>query len=208
MRAATRKSASGYDVHPGVAMVHRIMAGMKQKTGRGVEEWLDLIERQAPAGEKERRAWLKEKHGLGMNYASWLAERSVGKGQDGSAETYLKQAEEYVAKMFSGPKAGLRPIYGALVKLGRSMGEDVKVCPGQTIVPFYRKHVFAQVKPATQNRIDLGLALKDIRVPKRLIDTGGLKKKDRITRRIEIVSLADIDDEVNRWLKKAYEMDA
>jgi hypothetical protein len=208
MRAATQKSASGYDVHPGVAMVHRIMAGMKQKTGRGVEEWLDLIERQAPAGEKERRAWLKEKHGLGMNYASWLAERSVGKGQDGSAETYLKQAEEYVAKMFSGPKAGLLPIYGALVKLGRSMGEDVKVCPGQTIVPFYRKHVFAQVKPTTQNRIDLGLALKDIRVPKRLIDTGGLKKKDRITRRIEIVSLADIDDQVNRWLKKAYEIDA
>jgi hypothetical protein len=208
MRATKPKSASGYDVHPGVAMVHTIMAGMKQKTGRTVEEWIELIEKQAPAGEKERRAWLKEKHGLGMNYAWWLAEKSVGKGDDGSAETYLKQAEEYVAKMFSGAKAGLRPIYHALLKLGRSMGEDVKVCPCQTIVPFYRRHVFAQLKPTTQNRIDLGLALKDMKVPKRLIDTGGLAKKDRITRRIEIVSLADIDDEVNRWLKKAYEMDA
>jgi Domain of unknown function (DUF5655)/Domain of unknown function (DUF4287) len=208
MPAVRRKSASSYDVHPGVAMVENIMAGMKQKTGRSVEEWIQLIEKQAPAGEKERRAWLKDKHGLGMNYAWWLAEQSLGKGDDGSPETYLKQAEEYVAKMFSGAKAGLRPIYDALLKLGRSLGNDVKVCPCQTIVPFYRKHVFAQIKPTTQTRIDLGLALKDTKVPKRLIDTGGLAKKDRITRRIEIASLADIDDEVKKWLKKAYEMDA
>jgi Domain of unknown function (DUF5655)/Domain of unknown function (DUF4287) len=207
MPAARRRSASSYDVHPGVAMVENIMAGMKQKTGRSVEEWMQLIEKQAPAGEKERRAWLKEKHGLGMNYAWWLAEQSLGKGDDGSAETYLKQAEEYVAKMFSGAKAGLWPIYEALLELGRSLGDDVKVCPCQTIVPFYRKHVFAQIKPATQTRVDLGLALKDAKGPKRLIDTGGFAKKDRITRRIEIASLADIDDEVKKWLKKAYEMD-
>jgi hypothetical protein len=189
-------------------MIQNIMAGMKQKTGRSVDEWLQLIEKQAPGGEKERRAWLKEKHGLGMNYAWWLAERSLGKGDDGDPETYLKQAEEYVDKMFSGPKTALRPIYDALLKLGRSMGDDVRVCPCQTIVPFYRKHVFAQIKPTTQTRIDLGLALKDMKTPKRLIDTGGLEKKDRITRRIEISSLSDIDDEVKKWLVKAYEMDA
>ncbi len=208
MASATVKSACGYDVHPGVTRVQSIMAGMKKNTGRSVEEWLQLIEKQAPAGEKERRAWLKEKHGLGMNYAWWLAERSVGKGDDGSPEVYLKHADAYVARMFSGTKAELRPVYDALLKVGRSMGADVKVCPCQTIVPLYRKHVFAQIKPTTRDRIDLGLALKDTKVPKRLIDTGGLAKKDRITRRIEITSTADIDDEVKNWLKKAYEMDA
>ncbi len=84
---------------------------------------------------------------------------------------------------------------------------DVKVCPCQTIVPLYRKHVFAQVKPTTRTRIDLGLALKDTKVPKRLIDTGGFAKKDRITHRIEITSLKDIDAEVKKWLKIAYDMD-
>jgi hypothetical protein len=39
------------------------------------------------------------------------------------------------------------------------------------------------------------------------IDTGGFEKKDRITRRIEVRSKADIDDELKKWLKKAYEMD-
>lgn len=207
MPAIRGKSASIYDVHPGVAMVQNIMTGMKQKTGRSVEEWIQLIEKQAPAGEKERRAWLKEKYGLGMNYAWWLAERSLGKGDDGTPETYLKQAEDYVAKMYSGGKTGLRPIYDALLKLGRSLGDDVKVCPCQTMVPFYRKHVFAQVKPTTQTRIDLGLALKDLKTPRRLVDTGGFEKKDRITRRIEITSVADIDDDVKKWLRKAYEMD-
>jgi hypothetical protein len=75
------------------------------------------------------------------------------------------------------------------------------------MVPFYRNHVFAQIKPSTNTRIDLGFALGNTKTPKRLIDTGGYEKKDRITRRIEIKSKADIDDEVKRWLKKAYDMD-
>jgi predicted GTPase len=83
----------------------------------------------------------------------------------------------------------------------------VKVCPCKTMVPLYRKHVFAQIKPTTRTRIDLGLALKGTKVPKRLIDTGGLAKKDRITHRIEITSVKDIDAVVKKWLKIAYEMD-
>jgi len=33
-------------------------------------------------------------------------------------------------------------------------------------------------------------------------------RHDRISHRIEITSVADIDDEVKRWLGKAYELDA
>jgi hypothetical protein len=46
-----------------------------------------------------------------------------------------------------------------------------------------------------------------MKTTKRLIDTGGYEKKDRITRRIEIKSKADIDDELKRWLKNAYDTD-
>jgi hypothetical protein len=115
-------------------------------------------------------------------------------------------AGQYVEKMFAGPKAGLRPIYDALLAAGLKLGKGVRVCPCQTMVPLYRNHVFAQIKPATRARIDFGLALKDTKTPKRLIDTGGFAKKDRITRRIEIASVGDIDDEVRRWMKVAYDM--
>jgi uncharacterized protein DUF5655/uncharacterized protein DUF4287 len=207
MPAARNATKPSYDVHPSLSMFQNMLAGLKQKTGRTLEEWIKFVAKEGPAGEKERREWLKAKHGLGTNYAWWIAERSVGKGDDGNAETYLKQAAEHVEQMFSGSKEALRPIFAELVSLGRSLGKEVKVCPCQTIVPLYRRHVFAQIKPTTRTRIDLGLALKDTKAPKRLIDTGGFAKKDRITHRIEISSLRDIDDEVKKWIKKAYDMD-
>lgn len=204
---ATKKSR--YSVHPGVAMVQSWVATLKEKTGRSLQEWVTLVKRSGPRTEKERREWLKKEHGLGTNAASWIAERAEGKATvDDDPQAYLQAAEGYVEKMFSGGKAALQPVYEALLDLGFSLGPDVQACPCQTIVPLYRKHVFAQIKPSTRTRIDLGLALGDTKAPKRLIDTGGFAKKDRITHRIEIGRVADIDAEVRKWLKVAYEKDA
>lgn len=153
--------------------------------------------------------WLKTEHGLGTNTAWWLAERADGKGEEsGDPEAYLKAAEQYVEDMFSGGKASLRPIYERLLKVGLSIGKDAKACPCQTIVPLYRSHVFAQIKPTTRTRIDMGFALGDMKATGRLIDTGGFAKKDRITHRIPIMSVKDIDDEVTHWLRVAYDRDA
>ncbi len=206
----TAKTKSIYGVHPGVLMTRKWITELKQKTGRTLDDWLKFIKKEGPPTEKERRNWLKSEHSLGANTAWWLAERSVGKGEEtADSNAYLKAAEEYVDDMFSGKKEHLRPLYDALLKLGLSIGKDVKACPGQTIVPLYRNHVFAQIKPTTQTRIDFGLALGDMKkTPKRLINTGGFEKKDRITHRFEIASLKDIDDEIKRWLKIAYDRDA
>ena len=209
MAKAATKTRSIYGVHPGVLMTQKWVAELKQKTGRTLDEWIRFIKKEGPPTEAARRDWLKDQHKLGTNSAWWLAERSVGKGEEsGDPAAYLKAAEKYVDEMFAGKKEHLRPIYDALLKLGLSMGKDTKACPCQTIVPLYRNHVFAQIKPATQTRIDLGLALGDTKkTPKRLIDTGGFVKKDRITHRFEITSRKDIDDEVKRWLRVAYERD-
>lgn len=198
-----------YSVHPGVEMTQRWVTTLRAKTGRSLDEWLRFIQESGPESENDRRSWLKNEHKLGTNSAWWLAERSVGKGgEEDSPEAYLAQALVYVDEMFAGDRAPLRPVYDELLALALSLGPDVKACPGKTIVPLYRNHVFAQIKPATKARIDLGFALKDTPATGRLIDTGGFAKKDRITHRIPIASGADIDDEVRRWLRAAYEMDA
>jgi hypothetical protein len=199
-----------YSVHPGVAMVQDWIASLKEKTGRTLEEWLKHIKTEGPDEEKACRTWLKEQYGLGTNSAWWLAEKAFGTKlglSDDDPESYLKSAPQYVDAMFAGGKAGLRPIYEELLRIGLALGKDVKACPCQTIVPLYRKHVFAQLKPSTRTRLDLGLALKDMKTPARLIDTGGFAKKDRITRRIPISSLDEIDDTVKKWLKLAYDLD-
>ncbi|HMP01974.1 MAG TPA: DUF5655 domain-containing protein [Gemmatales bacterium] len=201
--------AHPYDVHKGVYMMMEWVASLPSKTGRSLEEWLRLIERQGPASEEQRRAWLKQEQKLGTNTAWWLAERSVGKGgEDDSPEAYLAAAQTYVAEMFGGKKAALRPILDRVVELARGLGRDIQVCPCKTIVPIYRRNVIAQVKPSTLTRVDLGLALGDLSATGRLIDTGGLAKKDRITHRIPLTSARDVDTEVKQWLKRAYDRDA
>lgn len=207
--ASQTKKKSIYGVHPGVLMTQKWVAELKQKTGRSLDEWLRFVKKEGPKDEKDRREWLKREHGLGTNSAWWIAERSVGKGTEvDDPDKYLAAAEGYVDAMFSGSKAGLRPIYDALLKLGLSVGKEAKACPCQTIVPLYRNHVFAQIKPTTRTRIDFGFALGDTKAKGRLIDTGGYAKKDRITHRIPIESVKDIDDEVKHWLKVAYDCDA
>ncbi len=209
-KASLAKSESLYGVHPSVAMVQKWLAELKEKTGRSMEEWLALVKKEGPKDEKSRREWLKTKHKLGTNSAWWIAERAEGKGGDeDTPEVYLKAAVRYVEEQYAGPKEKLRPIFDELLTLGKSLGGDVKACPCKTIVPLYRNHVFAQIKPTTNSRVDLGFALAHFKgkLPKRIIDTGGLAKKDRITHRIPLTSVKEIDGDVKKWLMTAYELD-
>lgn len=207
------KSASGlYSVHPSLALVRDWIDALKVKTGRSLEEWVAHIKEQGPKDVKGAREWLKAEHALGTNSAWWLADRAFGvEGSDeDNPDAYLAMAEKHVDEMYAGGKAALRPLYDRLLKLGLAAGKDAKACPCKTIVPLFRNHVFAQLKPSTRTRIDLGLALARHKgkLPARLIDTGGLARKDRITHRIEIASAPDIDRDVEKWLKVAYDLDA
>src|SRR5260370_10880375 len=206
--AKAARTPSLYGVHPSVAMVQKSLAELKENTGRSLEEWIALVNREGPKDEKSLRAWLKAKHKLGMNRAGWIAERAEGKGGDlDTPETYLKSAVRYVEEQYPGPKEKLRPIFDELLTLGKSLGKDVKACPCKTIVPLYRNHVFAQVKPTTNSRIDLGLALAKYKgkFPKRIIDTGGVAEKNRIPPPQGNNAPAQIDDEVKKELKKTDE---
>ena len=198
-----------YSVHPGVLMTQKWIGELKQKTGAVPRRVARAHQEIRPERRKgtprvaQGRTRPRHQHRL-------VARRSAeGKGgESGDPDLYLEQAERDVEKMFSGGKAHLRPLYDKHLKLGLKTGKEAKACPCQTIVPLYRNHVFAQIKPTTQTRIDMGFALGDMKPTGRLIDTGGFAKKDRITHRIPITSMDDIDDEVKHWLKVAYDRDA
>jgi len=193
---------SVYTLHPGFAMEESSLANLKERTGKSLEEWVRIVKKSGPAMERERIAWLKEAHGITTNYALWIAKRADG---GGGSEDYDPDA--MVEAMFAGKKAGLRPIYDQMLALAFGLGKDVRVSPGKTIVPFYRKHVFAQVKPTTNTRVDVGFAFQDMGASGKLISTGGFEKGDRITHRIPVTTVKEIDTEVKKWLKHAYEID-
>ncbi len=208
----TPPAAKGiYSVHPSLAMIQRWITELKGKTGRNVEEWMQHIRAAGPEDEKQCRAWLTAQYALGTNTAWWLAERAFGKAMgfaEDTPEQYLAAAPKYVAAMYAGARQGLRPLHDRLIEVAQSLGDGVRICPCRTIVPLYRRHVFAEIKPASNSRIDLGFALQDEPFTARLTDTGGMLKKNRITHRVAITKLTDIDLQVRRWLKQAYEVDA
>jgi predicted transport protein len=209
--ASLSNVSTPYDLHPSVAYVQSILSNLEAKTGRSLEAWVALIRKAAPAETKARIEWLKEQ-GLGSNQASLVAHRASNEPGHAFGETpegYLAAAPAYVDAQYGGKKAALRPLFERIVSQARGLGTDVKVCPCETIVPFYRNHVFAEVKPFT-TRLDLGLALGDPATVKdpsgRLKDTGGFKKKDRITHKLEFNSETDLEL-AQAWLKQAYERD-
>jgi predicted transport protein len=188
--------------------VQTILANVRSKTGRTVDEWSDLLRNEQPADPK---AWLKAK-GLGTTQAGFVLQRASAKpghAFDDTPEGYLAAASGYVDGQYRGQRAVLRPLFERIVSLVRGLGPEVKVCPCETIVPFYRNHVFAEVKPSV-SRLDLGLALGDPASVKdpggRLQDTGGFAKKDRITHKLELTSDTDLELAVP-WLRRAYERD-
>ena len=195
-----------YTVHPSVAYAQAILRNLEQKTGRSLEAWLDLLKKEGPKEAKARRDWLKSQHQLGNTTAWMIAERSVGDGLDGTDEAaYLAAAPAYVENMFQGKEA-LRPAYNQLITLARQHFPEVKICPCATIVPLYRKHVFAQIKPATKTRLELGLCLKGFTgaLSPRLVDTGGLQKGDRITHRFQLSPGEMPDAEMVEWMEVAH----
>ena len=195
-KSSAVQTKSLYDVHPGVAMV---------------QKWIALAKKDGPKKDLARRAWLKSKHKLGTNAAWWISERVDGKGgEEDSPERYLAAAAIYVEEQYAGKKSALRPIYDELLQIGKSLGPDVKACPCKTMVPLYRNHVFAQIKPTTNTRVDLVLCFTTYKgkLPARLMDTGGLAKKDRITHRIELTRSSQIDADLKKWLRAAYDLDS
>ena len=198
MLCSPNMAASKYATHPAFAHVNAILSNLQKNTGRSLQQWCALLKKSSAKTTKDRLAWLKREHGLGMATAGAIVAHYEG-------ELIEYTPDAFVEAMFAGPKAALRPIYERLLKLGTSLGPDVTATPCRTFVPLRRKYAFAQIKPSTRTRIDLGLALGDT-VPKgRLTSTGGYARGDRITHQIAIASLDDIDDEVKRWLRAAFE---
>jgi len=187
-----------YSLHPSFRHAAAIAANLPATTGRSLTEWLGLVAADAPESERARRVWLKSEFGLGLATVSVILAAMRGELDPDSYDP-----EGLVGAMYA-DRPGLRPMHERLLDLALALGPDVRACPCATMVPLYRRHVFAQLKPATRSRLDLGLALGGTPAAGRLVDTGGRGRGDRITHRIALARVDEVDDEVGRLLRAAY----
>ena len=111
-----------------------------------------------------------------------------------------------MAAMYGGKKKSLVPVHEAAVRVARKLGKDVVASARKTYVSLVRKRQFGAIQPSTIDRVDLGLVLPGVKAKGRLEATttvGG----GRVTHRLALRSPKDVDAEVRRWLKTAYDRD-
>ena len=185
-------------------MMRAVIANLPAKTGRSFAEWVALTREQAItrlglSKNGEVVSWLKRDHGLGHSTAFIIAAEAL-KPADYIAPT----DDEIIAAQYAGVKAALHPIFERVLAYVTALGDDVRIEPRQSYVAFARAKQFALVQPSTRTRVDLGLVLPDVAPAGRLAASTNFGS-GAINRRVALATPAEVDAEVEGWLRRAYE---
>jgi len=175
-----------------------MIAGLKEKTGKSLDEWLRLLRSTGLAKHKELVTALKTKHGLTHGYANMIALQFIGSDSHTATDDGA-----LVDAQFAGAKAAMRPIYDAVLAAVKKFGKDVEVSPKKAYVSLRRGKQFAIVQPSTATRVDVGLVLPGVEPGGRLEESGGFNAM--MTHRVRVGKPSDVDEELSGWLRQAYD---
>jgi predicted transport protein len=166
---------------------------MPEKTGKSLEEWIEILNSKSFSKHSEAVKYLKTEHQVTHGFANTIVALSK---EDATSE------DDLVTAQYTGKEA-LFPIYKALISHVKTLGKDVTITPKKGSVSIIRKRQFVLIKPATKTRIDLGFKLKDKPTSGRLGDSGPFGTM--CTHRVQLSALNDIDTELKNWIKEAYD---
>lgn len=173
-----------------------MMDNLQKNTGKTLEQWIDIVNKQNLAKHGDMMKFLKEQHQFTHGFANLVALKS--KGTDaGSAPNQ----DDLIAKQYTG-KEQLKPIYDKLLAAILKFGKDVEIAPKNTYVSLRRKKQFAILNPATKNRFEVGINLKGQEAKGKL---EAEKPNSMCSHKINLADVTDIDKEVINWLKTAYD---
>ena len=107
-----------------------------------------------------------------------------------------------IETQYAGVKAGLRPIYDALVRAVEKFGPDVELAPKKAYVSLRRNKQFGIIQPSTKDRVDVGINLKGADPTERLEKSGSFNAM--VSHRVRVAEKRQVDKELIGWLKQAY----
>ena len=170
---------------------------LHKNTGRTLEQWIDIVNKENIAKHGDIIKFLKEIHGLSYGFANLIAHKA--KGSDaGSA----MDQDELITKQYQG-KEHFIPIYQKLMSEIEKFGNDIEIAPKNAYVSLRRNKQFALLQPATKTRFEIGIIMKGQEAQGKLeaINTANAM----CSHKINIADINDIDTEVFDWLRKAYD---
>lgn len=171
--------------------------GLRKNTGRTLDEWVATARASGIGKHKALVDHLKASEGLTHGYANSVALKTFGTDASAIGDEALMEA------MFAGPKARLKPVHDKLAAFLTSLGGDVEFAPKKGYVSVRRARQFAILQPSTKDRFDLGLNLKGEPPAGRLEASGSFNAM--VSHRVRLAAPADVDGEIETWLRNAYE---
>jgi predicted transport protein len=176
-----------------------MVANLEANTGKSLGQWTKAARHSGKKKHGELVSWLKAEHGLTHGYANLVAHSTF----KSDAASQLESGTDLVAAMFEGDKAALRPIFDSLITKVRAFGPDIEESPKKGYLSLRRKTQFATLHPSTKTRFDVGLKLKGVAAAGRLEAAGSWN--GMVSHRVRLESVKDVDAELVKWLKQAYE---
>ncbi|MEX0966723.1 MAG: DUF4287 domain-containing protein [Bacteroidia bacterium] len=173
-----------------------MIENLHKNTGKSLEEWISIVKEQNHSKHGEIIKFLKEQHGFTHGFANLVAHKAKGSDAGSSSQ------DELIAKQYQG-KEHLKPIYDVLIAQMQQFGEDVEIAPKNTYVSLRRKKQFAMLQPATKTRFEIGINLKGHEPEGKLEAIRA--KNSMCSHKININDIKEIDTEVVKWLRMAYD---
>ncbi len=177
---------------------------IEQRYGKPLNEWIAIVKESGLTKHTDIVAMLKSQYG--MSHGS--AHRVALKAREADAASIVKAAEasgrDPAALLYSGKKAGLKPLHDALMTSITNFGDDIELAPKKGYVSLRRKKQFAMIQPTTATRIGVGLILKEVPTTERLESAANFNAL--FTHRVRVNTINDVDAQVIAWLKQAYDL--
>lgn len=174
-----------------------MLENLRKNTGKSLEEWIEIVNKEKFEKHGEIIKYLKEKHGFSHGFANMVAHKA--KSSDSGSKD---NKDELVDNQYKG-REHFRPIYNQLISEIKKFGNDIEIAPKNAYVSLRRKKQFAILQPATKTRYEIGINLKG-EPPKGILE---LEKKanSMCSHIIKIEEQIVNYTEIVEWLKKAYE---
>ena len=172
---------------------------IQKKTGKSLAELAALAKKSGLTKHGDLRDMFKEKLGLGHGDANALVHAIFA--SDGTRAAEGKAIDEVLNEIYSGAKAGFRPIHEKLMKEINKFGE-FEVLPKKGYVSLRRKKQFAMIGPKTNTRFEVGMNAKDLKKNARLLEQ---PKGSMCNYIVNVSEAGEVDSELVAWLKSSFD---
>lgn len=175
---------------------NEFLDGLQSKTGRSLNQWLEIIKKSRIEKRNDILKWLKTEHEFNHLQANMLTSISFNNGKPvyGNEDDLLdKQFEKY-------PE--MRPLYEELLKVISEWDKTVSFIVKKTYISIARKREFAAIN-IRKGELRLGLDLGEMPFKGRIEQSKLTGPMTRISHMIIIKNSTDIDQEMMDLLKLA-----